>query len=425
MKTLTLPWSKSITNRDLILASLCEWKCEIKWYLQSDDTKHMIEALKQLWINIIENIWELIIDWWVEKINWNNQALFVNQSWTCMRFLTWLAVLNKKWTISITWEERLLERPMWDLFDWIKQLWLKLETNSNYPPVKIFPSKIKNNIIEMNWTSSSQFFTALMQIWAFIPWWLEIKVIWDMVSKPYIDLTIEELRKFGIKVENKLQKYQNLFIPNQKIVNPWILQVEWDASALSYFANYAIFKNEEIKIKNIWENSKQWDYKYLKVLKKYFDFEYSSTQEATILRWKLNKIIKDEKYREIDFEDMPDVSLSFMSLAPLLPWKTKIIWLQTLNLKECKRIDAMGDELQKLWVKVEYDDKSITIFEWFNPLKKVDIETYNDHRIAMVFWILKIFLEKKYDTEINILNPNCVSKTYPDFWKELELIENK
>ena len=93
-----------------------------------------------------------------------------------------------------------------------------------------------------------------------------------------------------------------------------------------------------------------------------------------------------------------------------------------MNLKESNRIDAMWIELRKLWVNLEYDEKSITINKWFNPWKIVNIETYNDHRIAMVFGILKIYLEKKYDTKINILNPNCVSKTYPKFWEDLERI---
>jgi len=420
MKKITLPWSKSITNRDFVLASLCDWVCEISWYLESDDTKYMLDALKYLWIEINEKNSNLIIKWWINKILGNNKEIYLHQSGTCMRFLTGLSILNKNGYIFLTWDERLLERPMWDLLDWIKQMWIKIESNNDFPPIKIFPSKITSNKIKMNWTSSSQYFTALLQVWAFIEWWLEIEVIWDLVSKPYIDLSIEELRKFWIKVENL--NYEKFIIPNQKIINPNFLQIEWDASALSYIANYVVLENEKIEVTNIWNKSKQWDYKYLDILKKYFWLNLVLGENNTLLDLVKMDILDDWEYREIDFEEMPDVSMSFMSLAPLLYWKTKIIWLQTLNLKESNRIDAMWIELRKLWVNLEYDEKSITINKWFNPWKIVNIETYNDHRIAMVFGILKIYLEKKYDTKINILNPNCVSKTYPKFWEDLERI---
>lgn len=421
MKKITLPWSKSITNRDFILASLCDWKCRIKWYLESDDTIYMIKALRNLWIDIQENVDELIINWGLQKLNWWDKEIYIHQSGTCMRFLTWLAILNKSWFIKLTWDHRLLERPMGDLINWIKDMWLKIESNWDLPPVKIFPTNVTNNKISISWESSSQFFTSLLQIWSFIKWWLEIFVIWEMVSKPYIDLSIEELRKFWIKVENN--NYKKFVIKEQQIKNPWFLQIEWDASALSYIANLSVLENKHIEISNIWIYTKQWDYKYLEILNRFFWLNYNSYEINTILYWiKIDIEINDE--RIVDFEEMPDVSMSFMSLSPLLFWKTIIKWLQTLNLKECNRIDVMWNELRKLWVKLEFDDKSMTIYNWFNPPKEVDIETYNDHRIAMVFWVLKIYLEKKFDTKINILNPNCVSKTYPNFWEDIKILND-
>lgn len=419
MIKINLPWSKSITNRDFILSSLCDWKCRIVWHLKSDDTIYMIKALKDLWIDIVEIDNELIIDWWIEKINWWDKEIYVHQSGTCMRFLTWFAILNNKWFIKITWEHRLLERPMWDLIDGIKQMWVKVESDWDLPPVIIHSSSITENKISMSWESSSQFFTSLLQVWALIKWWLEIDVVWDMVSKPYIDLSIEELRKFWIEVVN--DNYQIFIIKEQKIKNPWLLQIEWDASALSYIANFSVLEWKKIEISNIWKHTKQWDYKYLDILKKYFWLNYISWENNTILDW-INSDISDWDDRVVDFEKMPDVSMCFMSLAPLLNWKTVITWLQTLNLKECKRIDAMWEELIKLWVKLDFDDKSMTIYNWFNPPRKVEIETYNDHRIAMVFGVLKVYIEKNFDTKIIIKNPNCVSKTYPNFWDQLKIL---
>lgn len=419
MHKVTLPWSKSLTNRDLILASISDWLCVLKWYLVSDDTTRMIKALRDLMIEIIESDWDLIVKWWVDKIEWNDKNIYVNQSWTCIRFLTWLALLNKSWTITLSWEERLMKRPMKDLIDSIRQMWIRVDSNWDYPPLTIHPWNIVNNKISMRWDTSSQFFTALFQVAPLMKGWLEIEVVWEMVSRPYIDLSINELRKFAIQIINN--DYKHFIIPEQKIKNPWILTIEWDASALSYIANYSLLFWKKINVTNIWKDSKQWDYKYLEILKRYFWFDFDADSSTSLLWTRIQQDIWT--YREVDFESMPDVSMSFMSIAPLLPWKTKIIWLQTLNLKECDRINAMWEELKKLWVDLVYDDSSITINEWFNVPKEVEIDTYNDHRIAMVFWILRKYLEKNYDTKIKILNPECVAKTYPNFWEELKCLE--
>ncbi len=425
MKTLTLPWSKSITNRDFVLAALTSWQTVLDWILLSDDTHHMMNALKSIWINVVLDWNKAIIDGWVEKIKWDDKILYLGQSGTCMRFLTALIVLNKSWTINLTGEERLLQRPMGDLFDALWQLWVKFESSWKLPPIKVYPSDIKTNKIKMNWTSSSQFFTAILQIAPVLENGLEIEVIWDLVSKPYIDLTINELRKFWSYVENQDHKYFKI-LPQK--YNPWKLLVEWDASALSYIACFCALHGWTIKIENIGSNSKQWDYKFLDEMK-IFWLSYESDGETTIIKAPWIKNIDLNKYRDykVDFENMPDASMSFMIMSIFLPGKTLITWLQTLNLKECLRIDAMRDELRKIWVQVESDEKSITIWKipsdyeqkYSSTTNKINIETYNDHRIAMCFGTLNTFI-----WGLNILNPNCVAKTYPKFWEDLEDLGN-
>ena len=432
MKKLTLPWSKSITNRNLILASLSEWKTKLNWILVSDDTRFMINALKDLGIKIEDNWTSVIVEWGVNNLNCGEVEIYLGQSGTCMRFLPALACLLKKWTVTFVGEERLMERPLWALIDWISQMWIDIKArDEKLPPVIVKSWEITKNIIRMDWTVSSQFFTALMNIGGFIKWGLEIEVVWDLVSKPYIDMTIFELSKFWIEVENNDYKSfkinPHLASTKGRGITQYI-NIEWDASALSYIANYIVLHWWRIEITNLWKDTKQWDYKYLRVLKDYFWLIYESNWKNTILRAGWIDKLNLSKIKNIDFEDMPDISMSFMSLAIFLPWKTKITGLKTLNLKECKRIDVMRDELKKLWVEVNSNEDSIEIWEyfwkawwtWFFWIWKIKIKTYDDHRIAMTFWILETYLNKKYKERIKILNPDCINKTYPNFWEDLK-----
>ncbi len=437
-----LPGAKSITNRDFILASLASGTTILEWILLSDDTHFMIEALRNIGIEIILEWNTATIQWWIEKIRWDNKELYLWQSGTCMRFLTAFAILNKSWTITLTGEERLLHRPMWDLLDSLKQLWVQFESNWDYPPIKIYSSELITNKIKMRWTVSSQFFTAFLQIAPFFEKWLEIEVLGDLVSKPYIDMTINEIKKFWGEVIN--EDYKKFIVKNKSIklekwksekdkkwkpkINFHTFIVEWDASSLSYIACFFALHWGKIKIGNLGSDTKQWDYRFLEVMK-IFWLEFESDGKTTIIQAPWIKDIDLSKYTgyKIDFENMPDVSMSFMIMSLFLPWKTHITWLQTLNLKESRRIDAMQNELRKIWVQVQSDEKSIEIGEceewrdkkFFASTKKIDIETYNDHRVAMCFGILETYIGN-----LNILNPDCVSKTYPIFWEDLENLWN-
>ena len=448
MKHLTLPGSKSITNRNLILAALSEWKTTLIWVLKSDDTRYMMNALRDLWIEIQDNGQNIVVDWWKDKIISQELEIYVWQSGTSIRFLTWLAALMKSWKVTFVWDERLMERPLGSLIDGIKQLWVKIETREwNLPPVTIYGWEISNNSIHMDGTVSSQFFTSLLNIGAFLDEWLEIQVDWDLVSKPYIDMTILELSKFGISVENNNYKSftvnKNTEVGNENfhsLQGERNITIEWDASALSYIANFIVLHGWRITIDNLWDITAQWDYPYLELLEKHFGLLYSSDWKTTTLKcWGIDKNSPSLQGRgpgggQFNFEDMPDVSMSFMSLAIFLPWKTMITGLKTLNLKECLRIDAMRDELSKLWVHVTSTGDSITIGTfgdsfgwemkktwWFN--KSVKIDTYDDHRIAMTFGVLGSYMKKAYDEELEILNPECVNKTYPKFWEDLRFLE--
>ena len=508
MHTLTLPWSKSITNRDLILATLTEEEVILSWILESDDTHFMIEVLRKIGIKIEKSWNTLIIQWGREKLHGSDTPLFLWASWTCMRFLSALCALNREGSITLTGKERLLERPMKPLIQALRDLWITVESNGDFPPLTItgisttppkeisFFQQKKNNYchsvptsgsesfrnknckeqtnyeynkekiisdwekeislekieitkkiqkISLDGSSSSQYFTALLHIAPLLPNGLHIIVENKLVSKPYIDITIYEMKKFWVSVENNdykeffvaPQKYQVsknfLWWKNSKVSR---IFVEWDASALSYIANFIVLHGGEIEINNLGNTTKQGDYKYLDMLK-IFWLEYSSNGKKTILKatWIRHQDLSPYKNMSFDFEDMPDVSLSFMSLCLFLWGTNHITGLKTLNLKECLRINAMHQELEKLWVKISSDNESISIGElasWQEKEEKnfqkqefqsfsefpISIDTYDDHRIAMTFGVLGTYI-----WNLNIVDKSCVAKTYPRFWKDLAWME--
>jgi 3-phosphoshikimate 1-carboxyvinyltransferase len=428
MKELLLPWSKSITNRCFILWALASGETKLRGILESNDTKVMMEALQELWFNIKKD-WNGVVSilWWIDTIKSRiSVVLDGNESGTSVRFLTGLAILftDKINEIVITGSERMCQRPIQDLSGAISQLWIDIQTNNGCPPVKVTKKNQTRekciHKIKMNGTTSSQYFTTLLQIWWMLPEWLEIEVEWDLVSKPYIDITLHELEKFWVKVLNDNYKFFKVEKQQYKSIDTLI---EWDASALSYIALYILLHGGELQIKNLWDDTKQWDYKFLDILKLFW-LNYSSDWKTTTIKswWIKDRDMRDYRNIDIDFSHIPDVSLTFMVLSVLLPWGTKLRGLQTLNLKECRRIDAMASEIKKLWIDVQHDEESMSIWELDikKERKNVDIETYNDHRIAMSFAILN-----SYIWWLNILDKKCVNKTYPNFWKDLEVLSNQ
>ncbi len=418
MKSITLPGSKSITNRDLILAALANWESRLSWFLQSEDTEHMIKALNLLGIQV-QTVWdELIIHGGIEHIRGEWKELFLGNSGTSVRFLTSLATLNTVSNIVITGEERMKERPIKDLIDGIKQLWVDISSNNWFCPLIIEGKRqIENSHVVMDGNSSSQYFTSILQVAPLFKNWLTLEVAGELVSKPYLDITMNEMKKFGVEVTNENYKK---FIVKPQLYSPVNMTIEGDASAMSYFAAFVVLHGGEIKINNLSNKSKQGDYHFIDELM-IFWLSYESDANSTILRapWIRNLDLNQYRDYSVDFENMPDASLTFMILSPFLPGNTTISGLKTLNLKESKRIDAMKNELQKIWIGVSSDNVSITIWEC-NGLRNhtlIDIETYKDHRIAMSFGILNSFI-----WNLNILNPKCVAKTYPNFWEDLESI---
>jgi len=259
-------------------------------------------------------------------------------------------------------------------------------------------------------TISSQYLTSLLIVAPLIEGGLTVEVDGELTSKPYLDLTLDEMAKFGVHVDN--QRYQKLVVARQPY-RAGTIDVEGDASAASYFAALATLHGARITLSNLGARTRQGDYAF---------FGLCERLGARVTRGDTNTVIEGPRRLEAAFEgavdmaSMPDVAPTLMMIAPFLSKPTRITGLATLRVKECDRIAAPTRELRKLGVEVEEGPDWMRI----SPLvpgsarpARVEIETYHDHRIAMSFGVLGSRIPG-----LRILDPGCVAKTYPNYWRD-------
>jgi 3-phosphoshikimate 1-carboxyvinyltransferase len=262
-------------------------------------------------------------------------------------------------------------------------------------------------------TISSQYLTSLLTIAPLIAGGLVIEVEGELTSKPYVDLTLDEMAKFGVIVEN--HDYQRLVVAPQAY-RASTIDVEGDASAASYFAALAVLHGAKITLSNLGTRTRQGDYAF---------FGLCERLGASVTRNADSTVIEGPRTLDaafdapVDMTKMPDVAPTLMMLAPFLKTATRIIGLATLRVKECDRIAAPTRELRKLGVEVEEGPDYMVIQPLVGsrrPTREVvEIETYHDHRIAMSFGVLGSRLPG-----LRILDPGCVAKTYPNYWRDWE-----
>lgn len=382
----TLPGSKSITNRVFLCAALAKGKSRIYGALESDDTIVMLNALKKLGVSVIKSKKQIIING--GKLKSGNVTVDAGASGTTTRFLTALSVLRKGKT-TIKGIKRMKERPLGDLNDAIGQISKFQALNSK----QVQSSKFKTQTIKIKGNKSSQFLSALLMISPYLDSKISIEVIGELVSKPYIDITIAVMRVFGVKVVNDSYKTFEIKPQAYKAID---YHVEGDASAASYWTSIAYLHGGKVKFTNLNKKSVQGDVLFPQALQK------------------LGKVI--------DMNSMSDVAMTLSVTAPFTKDQTKITGLSTLRLKETDRLAALESELKKVGVKVRTSKESITIQghsgKQLSPVSCVlcPIKTYNDHRMAMCFAVVGTMIPG-----VVIEDPNCVDKTYPNFWNDLEL----
>ncbi len=403
-----MPGSKSYTNRALIMAALCRGKSVIKEYSESDDSKVLIEALNKLSIKIEKNKKEIIVYGNGGKFIQFDGKIDVGAAGTTMRFSASLCCLVPE-EIILNGSERMRERPIKELVEALMELGANIEylEKKGYPPLKIKGGNIKGGEVAMDGLVSSQYFTSLLLIAPVLENGLKIKVKGEQISKSYIDMTIDGLKNFGVRVLNN--NYKEYIVEPEQNYKETSYQVEGDASGASYFFGIAAVTGLKIRVKNINPLSCQGDIKFVNLLEKMGCEVLRNEKENWIEVKGPNKL----KSIECNMELMPDTAQTLAIIASFAEGKSRIGGLKTLKIKETDRIQALSNELGKMGIDVEMGDDYIII----NGGKPhgAEIETYKDHRMAMAFAMAGCKIRG-----VKILEPEVVSKSFPDFWEKLE-----
>ncbi len=404
-----IPGSKSYTNRALIIASLIKGEVVIKNALESDDTRVMIECLKTLGIKIEESLGGIRVIGDIGEIRDLEYKLNAKLSGTTIRFLLALAcIIPGKKTIS--GEESLNKRPIGELAGALKDLGAEIEylDKPGHPPLSVKSSTLTKKETILHGDISSQFFSALLMI-APIIGGIDIDVMGNQISKPYIDMTIDLMKYFGVTVENK--NFKKYIVNSGQKYSKKDYVVEGDYSSAGYFLAIASLTKSKLTLKNLNPDSIQADRNFLEIIKKL---------GAEIKFDKGNLIIKGAgvKPLDIDMENCPDQVQTLAVILAFAKGKSIITGVRSLRIKETERVLALQNELSKMGVKTESTIDSLAIYGG-NP-KPAEINTYNDHRMAMSFAVAGTVLDGMI-----INNPEVVTKTFPDFWKKLNSIGAK
>lgn len=417
---ITLPGSKSISNRTLLLAALSSGVTEIQDLLASDDTSRMLEALQTLGVkleNFAENAWR------VTGCNGDfpnkNAEIFLGNAGTAFRPLTAaLALAGGDYTLSGV--PRMHERPIGDLVDALKQAGAEIQylANDGFPPLKIAnPNLDLSKPIKIRGDVSSQFLTALLMALPLTKQKVIIEVVGELISKPYIAITLNLMAKFNVHVERN--DWQSFTIPaNSKYLSPNTIFVEGDASSASYFlAAGAIGAHDEkcVSIHGIDFNSIQGDIKFVDEIEK---------MGAIILDKNVNtvssiRVSAPGKLRAIDLDcnHIPDAAMTLAIMALFADGTTVLRNIASWRVKETDRIAAMATELRKVGAIVEEGADYIKITPPAQLTPNAVIDTYDDHRMAMCFSLVSLG-----GVPITINDPKCVNKTFPDYFDEFRKI---
>jgi 3-phosphoshikimate 1-carboxyvinyltransferase len=389
-----LPGSKSISNRVLMIKALSGLKFGIENLSDSDDTSHLQKALHD-----IKNSSSKIID--------------IGHAGTDMRFLT-AFLASREGFYELTGSERMQQRPIKELVDVLNNLGANIsyKNKEGYPPLLITGKILKGGKASIKGNVSSQFISALILVAPYFELGLELEIKGEIVSKPYITMTVEVMKAFGAELVWQENTITVSSVPYHYDQKNYAVESDW--SAASYFYSLVALSpvGTTLTLQGLFKESLQADAVCMPVYRD-FGVETSVENKALVISKKGDFVLKEFNY---NFEESPDIVQTLACTCAGLSIPFHFTGLQTLKVKETDRITALKNELQKFDIGLAISNDSMSLKKQpvdMSP-KKALISTYNDHRMAMSFAPLALVAER-----VEIEDAEVVSKSYPNFWNDL------
>jgi 3-phosphoshikimate 1-carboxyvinyltransferase len=403
--SVSVPGSKSLSNRALMVASLAAGKSRLNNVLHSDDTRFMMSHLRTLGISLQASDDEVEIEGLGGRFHPVRASLFCGNAGTTVRFLTAFCTLVPGVQV-VTGDQRMQTRPIYDLVDALVGLGVDVECVNGCPPVTVRSAGLPGGRVRVQANLSSQYLSAILMVAPYAQQPVSLEATGDMVSETYVELTLEVMAAFGVAVDRPDRR--RFHVPQQRYQGR-SFAIEGDATSAGYWWALAASSVGCVTVNNIQPSSHQGDMELLPILERMGCT--ITRQEGVTVRGP--GMLKSPEV--VDMNRLPDGVMTLAVLAALAQGETRIVNVANLRIKESNRLAGLVAELRRVGIEAEELEDGIRI-QGGEP-HGADIETYADHRMAMSFAILGARVPG-----IRIGTPECVSKSYPTFFEELQTL---
>jgi len=406
----TIPGSKSYTHRALILSSLADGESVLINGLRCEDTEHTVQALIKFGVEVFWESDRVRVLGRGGKFKGTDDRIDVGNSGASMRFLTALAALKKGVTL-LDGSERMRKRPIGELLNGLGELGVRAysQKGDDCPPVIVESQGLQGGTARIKGEESSQFLSGLLMVVPYALRDVNIKLTGPLASKPYVDITRDVMSAFGVEIQS--QGYDSFFVKAGQRYLPQTYRIEGDASNASYFFSAAAVCRGRVKVKGLNPRTLQGDIGFLKILESMGCRVTRGKDWIEVLGGELHGI-------EMDMNEMPDLVPTLAVTAAFAQGNTVIQNIRHLRFKESDRLHALAVELSKMGIRFREGEDWLEI-EGGKP-HGAEIETYDDHRMAMSFAIAGLVIPG-----VKIKGERCVDKSFPGFWETLQKLSDK
>ena len=406
----TVPGSKSYTHRALILSSLADGESVLMNPGRCEDTEHTVQALIKFGVEVSWEIDRVRVGGRGGKFKATDERIDVGNSGSSMRFLTALAALKKGVTL-LDGSERMRKRPIGELLIGLANLGVKAysQKGDGCPPVIVVSQELRGGQAMIRGEESSQFLSGLLMVAPYAQGDVRIETTGPLASKPYVDITRDVMSAFGVQIENRGYDFFFVKAGQRYLANEY--RIEGDASSASYFFSAAAICRGKVRVKSLNPNTLQGDIGFLEILERMGCRVTRGKDWVEVQGGELHGI-------EMDMNTMPDLVPTLAVTAAFASDKTVIQNIGHLRFKESDRIHAVTAELGKMGIRAKSGEDWLEV-EGGKP-HGAEIETYDDHRLAMSFAVAGLAAPG-----VKIRGEECVNKSFPGFWEELQKVSEK